>query len=625
VEKSNLDSKPVLVAAHALLGVLVLTAFWPSLQNGFVLYDDPGYVTANPHLVNGVTWQSINWAFASTDQYNWHPVTWLSHLVDYQLFALNPWGHHLTSLLLHAVSTLLLFHVLCLMTAATWRSLLVAALFGLHPLRVESVVWVAERKDVLSSVFFMLTIWAYVKFVKTNSPDLWGRQKDESKARPDTMNETAEQKRADKQLVHTQAQAPPQSSVFFGLALGLYALGLMSKPMLVSLPLVLLLLDWWPLRRWNPKADQNPLSAWIPLIREKWPFFLLAAIFSCIALSVQNRGGAVHNDFPILQRFENAFVFYGQYLTKVFWPADLAVFYPQREHWPALTLLLSIALLAGVSVLVAALRNRLPFLVVGWFWFLGMLMPVIGLVQAGGQAIADRYTYLPSIGLFVGMVWAVSEILAKYRIPPVFRIVPGCLVLLACLPLTYRQTMYWRDSESLFRHAIAVTSDNHQAHNLLAITLISSNRLDAANEELEKSLKIRPNAPDAYGIKGAMLLGRGDLDGGIRCLQQGLALDPTLPDAHKNLGFAFQQQERLEEAIAQFESQLKQKPDDAATRQALAESHNNLGVICCRKGLVNEGINHLRQAVKLEPGYADAQNNLALALAKQNSSSASKP
>src|ERR1041384_6646102 len=378
-----------------LLFLLVFGAFLPSLRNDFINYDDPPYVTDNAQVQNGLSGENVRWAFSSSEQANWHPLTWLSHMLDCQVFGLQPWGHHLTSVLLHTVNSLLCFLVLQRITGAPWRSWCVAALFGLHPLRVESVAWLAERKDVLSGLFFMLVLIAYAKFVQSTGHT--------GSAISQAPNPTVKRCASSFIIYHP-------FWYFYLLALVFFVLGLMSKPMLVTLPCIMLLLDFWPLHRVKKEGITT-------VVVEKVPFFLVAAASSVVTLLVQQRGGAVIAiaRLPLHLRLENALVSYCRYLAKLFWPAKLSVFYPLPPHWATPTVLLAAVLIAGVSVFVLTMWRRHPYLPVGWFWFVGTLIPVIGLVQVGAQSMADRYSYLPSIGVFIALVWGGCNLVQRRR------------------------------------------------------------------------------------------------------------------------------------------------------------------------------------------------------------------
>ena len=451
---------------YLVLIVITFALFSRVLSSDFINFDDGTYITENPMVQNGLTSTSVVWAFTSGYASNWHPLTWISHMVDCQLYGLNPQGHHLTSLLFHIFNVLLLFLVLRNITGAVWRSAVVAALFAWHPLHVESVAWVAERKDVLSTFFWLLTMLAYARYAE------------ESKVQS------------------------PKSKVYYGLALVCFALGLMAKPMLVTLPFLLLLLDFWPLRRiYDPdakacgaglrftiyeptdlqtassfKAPSGPLASptshksqitYRKLILEKVPFLLLAIASSVVTFLVQKTGGAVASleALSFGQRIANALVSYIRYLGKMVWPRDLAVFYPIHHAWAAWQWAGAGLLIVAISVLAIAMIRQRPYFSVGWFWYLGTLVPVIGLIQVGGQSMADRYTYMPLVGIFIIFSWGMADLLGRGQLRRMNLawavIVP---VLVACLMVTRSQTSYWKDSITLFRHAIAVTTDNTLAH-----------------------------------------------------------------------------------------------------------------------------------------------------------------
>ncbi len=521
-----------------LLFVLVAGIFMPAVTHDFITYDDPAYVTENPHVTAGLTWNGVRWAFRSTEASNWHPLTWLSHMADCQLFGLHPWGHHLTSVLLHAANAVLLFSFLQTMTGAPWRSLFVAALFGIHPLHVESVAWVSERKDVLSTTFMLLALCAYAR------------------------------------RFHRRSGGSSASMGFYGASLLCFALGLMAKPMLVTLPFVLLLLDFWPLRRW---PGSSPGARWL-LILEKLPFLAVSAASSAVTLWAQQKGGAVASveDFTLPVRLANALTSYGWYLAKVMVPTKLAVFYPFFAARPPLwQITVSVAVLAAVTATSVALRRRQPYLLVGWLWYLGTLVPVIGLVQIGGQALADRYSYVPLVGVFIMAAWGIPDAiapLARRRWP--WGIAAGA-ALAACAVVASRQLAYWKNGVSLFHHALAVTTKNWVAHANLAATL-SKTSTPEANAELEATLRILAEFAETYNKKGIELE---------------------------------QRPGHLPEAIRQFRTAVQILP-------VLAGPHFNLGIALAKTpGGMPEAINELRITTQLKPEYVAAHRNLATALA----------
>jgi tetratricopeptide (TPR) repeat protein len=568
----------------ALLGLVTMALYWPAMRWDFVNFDDPDYVTANPHVQGGLSWAGVRWAFCNTKQAAyWAPVMWLSHMVVCQVFGLNPWGHHLINVLLHAVNTVLVFLLLRRLTGAEWRSLLVAALFGWHPLRVESVAWVTERKDVLSTFFFLLTLLAYVRYVeKTKVPS-------------------------------------SKSEVFYGLALVFFALGLMSKPMLVTLPFVLLLLDYWPLRRVSSfkhsvssfgtrsRSTFNPQFS--ALVFEKLPFFGLAAVASVVTFVVQKHGGAflrVEN-LPLGARAGNALISYCRYLGKLFWPTDLAIFYPHPGHWPMEQVLLAGGLILGITVVFYVKRGRYPFMVMGWLWFVGTLVPVIGLVQAGEVAMADRFTYVPSLGVLIVVIWGIYELSQRWRYHEIAMSVAGCAVIFLCLGLTRQQIGYWKDSEALFRHALEVTENNYLAHNDLGAVLNMKNQTDEAISQYRQAIRLKPNDAEAHNNLGIALNKKGQIDEAISQFQEAIRLKPDFNMAHDNLGTALGMKGQTAEAISQFQEAIHLNPDDAA-------AHYNLGIILDAKGQTDEAISQYQEAIRLIPDYAAAHYNLGIAL-----------
>jgi protein O-mannosyl-transferase len=557
------------------LAVGTLAIYSRVLHCDFTNFDDPDYVIENAHVRTGMSLRNLGWALTSSHSDNWHPLTWMSHMLDCQIYGLKPFGHHLTNLLFHAVNALLLFGLLRRMTGALWRSAIVAALFAWHPLRVESVAWISERKDVLSAFLGLLTIWAYLRFAE------------ESKVKsPTPIN----RERA--------------STVFYALALALFALGLMAKPMLVTLPFVLLLLDYWPLNRAPSFAPG--------LVLEKVPFLLLSAASCVVTFLVQQRGGAVvaTRNLSILGRFENAVISYCRYLAKTFWPADLSVFYPRPAHWPIVIVILSAAVLLCVSGAVVMLRGKQPWLPVGWFWFLGTLVPVIGLVQVGDQSMADRYTYIPSIGLLIMLVWSVAGFVESRQGLQQAAIMASTAITLICGALTWVQISYWQDTETLFQHALAVTPNNYSATWHLADYYADHHAPADAMEMYRRTLETAPGCFQARNNLGKLLLAQGHLPEAMTQFQKVIELKPDHPRAHNNLGIALYRQGHTEEAMREFREALRLKAD-------LAEAHNNLALALLRTGRPGEAIAEFQAGIALEPSDADAQFNLGTALEDQ--------
>jgi protein O-mannosyl-transferase len=596
--------QPLAFSLCLLLVLVTLLVYLPAWRHQFLRFDDADYVTDNGMVQSGLTWAGAKWAFTTFHSSNWHPLTWLSHMLDATLFGPGPTGPHGANVLLHVANTVLLFLLLGRLTQAVWRSALVAALFALHPLHVESVAWVAERKDLLSGMFFLLSVLAYTSYVS---------------------------------YVSHKAE---RSLRFYLLSLFFFALGLLSKPMLVTLPLVLLLLDYWPLRRFT--IYDLRFTIW-PLIREKVPFLVLSIVSCVITYQAQQQGGAVRSlaSFPLDERIGNAAVAYARYLGKVFWPVDLAVFYPHPGQWPPGLVLLAAALLAGLCLLVLRYGRRFPYAVTGWFWFLGMLIPVIGLVQVSNQSMADRYTYLPSIGLFIVLAWGAGELVDCRRRAKALAGIAAGLVVVACAVQTRGQLRYWRDGESLFRHALAVTGRNFVAHNNLGNVLLDQGHVDEAIAHYQRALEIQPRYADAGNNLGSALLEKGQVDEAIAWYQKALELQPDYALAHNNLGNALLRKGQVDEAIAQYCKTLALQPDYASAwnnlatalrkkgqldeaiihyRKALelnpchARGHNNLGDVLLQMGRPDEAMAHFKMAVKIQPDFADARHNLGVTL-----------
>jgi Flp pilus assembly protein TadD len=570
------------------LGLFLLTlwAYLPTLQHDFIVYDDESYIRANPHVQQGLNLETVRWAFTTGYLSYWHPLTWLSHALDCQLFGLQSRGHHLVNVLFHSVNTALVFLLLRIMTGAVGRSLFVALLFGLHPLHVESVAWAAERKDVLSTFFGLLTLLAYARYAQKRSKV----ERRESKA--DTT---------------VPALDSGLWTFDYFLALFFFALGLMSKPMLVSLPCVMLLLDYWPLGRLQHQSFRR-------LVIEKAPFFALTAASSVITILVQKSNGAMRTmaEMSMVDRGENALVSYARYLGKLFYPVNLT-FYPFIGGWKIETVLLAGLLLLAISFLVFRGRQKQPYLLVGWLWFVGTLVPVIGLVQAGAQAMADRYTYLPSIGLSIMAAWGVQEWTRRWRHQAVALAVVAVMVALGCTALTRRQLSYWQNGETLFRHATAVADDNFEAHQYLGFVLKQQWRFDEAIPQFETVLRYAPDNVPAHTCLGDSLVLTGHMDEGVKELETAIRLNPAYADAHCFLANALSMQERNDEAIREYEEAIRLNPNFPA-------AHNNLGKQFWKQGRLQEACDQFREAVRLRPGDAKFRDNLDRILVEMNPS-----
>jgi tetratricopeptide (TPR) repeat protein len=558
-----------------ILLVTTLAAYWPVCGHAFVNFDDQVYVTENAHVRGGLSWESIQWAFTNLEAGFWHPLTWLSILLDCQLYGLKPAGHHLTSLLLHAANTVLLFTLLRKLTGALWRAALVAALFALHPLHVETVAWAADRKDVLSTLFLLLTLLAYAQYVQTKST-------------PGNSNSPAR-----------------QSAGWYLLTLGLFALGLMSKTMLVSVPFLLLVLDGWPLKRLAP-------SVWRRLLLEKLPFFLLSLLVGLLTLHAEKAVGAVANttQFPLGVRVANALVSTCVYLRQMCWPRDLAVFYPYPEGLGAWQVALAALLLAGVSLAVYLGARSRPYLLAGWAWYLLSLGPVLGLIQVGAHAHADRYTYVPLIGIFIMVAWGGGELARRKPAAALGLGLAAVIALALAAAQTTEQLGYWRNSETLFRHALQVTSRNAMAHYCLGLCLSQQNRSADAIEQFKAALETDPGHAEAHDNLGVELAIKGSLEPAIGHFREAIRAKPSLTSAHANLGMALANQQKLTEAVKEYQTALELKPSDARV-------HSNLGNALDDLGRSDEALAQYQEALRLDPGNTEIRLNLAVTLAKQ--------
>jgi regulator of sirC expression with transglutaminase-like and TPR domain len=521
----KLENKRILFI-YPLLAAVTLAVFWQLNRCDFINYDDNEYVSENPQVQNGITSETIRWAFTTHHSSNWHPVTWISHMLDVELFGLNPHRHHQINLLFHIANTLLLFFVLNRMTGAPWKSAFVAALFALHPLHVESVAWVAERKDVLSTFFWMLTMAAYFYYVKG-----------------------------------LPASRPLFSALRYLVLLIFFILGLMSKPMLVTVPIVLLLLDYWPLRRFGPDpqfdahVDRTTIRAraW-ELIFEKIPLFALAGVACIITFVAHNRGGAVKstNAFPAGVRIENAIVSCALYIKKAVWPTDLAIFYPHPGSWPAWQVLGAAFLLGAITLTVFRTTRRFPYLTVGWLWFTITLAPVIGIVQVGNQAMADRYTYVPLIGLFMMAAWLIPELMKKWRYCKQACFVLSALILAALSIATWVQTGYWLDGVKLYNHTLAINDNNDIIHYNRGIIYCQLGDFRQAVEDFDKVIDIAPWRAEAYYSRGAAYGRLGDYREAIKNYDEAIRIDPSHAWFYNDRGSAQDAVGNYKQAIEDF-------------------------------------------------------------------------
>ena len=556
------------IAICIFLAVSTFAVYSQVQDHEFINYDDDKYVTNNEYVKAGFTRDSVGWALTTSYNSNWHPMTWLSHMLDAQLFGPNSKGHHLTNLLFHIANVLLLFLVLLRMTGALWQSGFVAALFALHPLNVESVAWVAERKNVLSTFFWLLTMWAYIRYAqKTNL------------------------KR-------------------YSLVILFFAMGLMSKPMLVTLPFVLLLLDYWPLRR----LQSDRRTAISRLVYEKIPLLVLVAGSVVTTLTVQKMGGALGslNAFPIQERVINALVSYWLYLQKMIWPGGLAIFYAHPENtlsvWKGLA---TAALLALVTTAAIRLARRAPYFAVGWFWYLGTLIPVIQLVQTGSIAMADRYAYVPLIGIFIIIAWGLPELLAKWRLRSRILTIAAGIWISTLMLMTWNQVSHWKNSITIFSHAIEVTDIEYPdfllAHNNLANALLAEGRTGKAISHYKMAINLMPDYAVNHNHLANALFAEQKTEEAISHYKTAVKLLPDYATAHYNLGFALMKEKKTGEAIFHFKMAIQLEPNNT-------NAHSNLGNALLAEQKTKEAISHYKIAINLKPDNPLALQNFKMAL-----------
>jgi tetratricopeptide (TPR) repeat protein len=552
-------SKYSVIFVYSALIFGTLLVFWQVHNFDFIIYDDGSYVYQNPHVLNGLTAGGVDWAFTTCPLGYWQPLTWLSLMVNSQLFGPGPGWFHLVNVFLHLANTLLLFAVLRKMTSAIWPSAFVAALFAIHPMHVESVAWISERKDVLSTLFWFLTMFAYVRYVE--KPSI-GR---------------------------------------YVMAIIFFALGLMSKPMLVTLPFVLLLLDYWPLNK-----IRNPQSAIRNILFEKVPFFILAAVSSVVTFLTQKAGGVIYDTktVPLADRVGNAFLSYARYICKLFWPRELAIFYPfdagSIVFWQAAMCLVLLIVISALAIYFGRNRKYLP---VGWFWFTGVLVPVIGFVKFTGSSYADRFTYIPYIGLFIMLAWGLPELISGR---PYRKIVlgPAMIIVLAALGISaYQQAGYWKDSFTLFSRAIEVTQNNVVAYNELGNAYLSAGRSQEAAEVYKQAIKIKPDNAKAYNNLGVAYFSVGSFKDAAQAYKQAIKIKPDYAEAYNNLGAAYVNIGSFPDALESCSQAIKIKPD-------FAQAYYNLGIIYDKLGRWQDSIEAYKKAIKVRPGYTDAHNNL---------------
>ena len=602
-------SRDLIVVLCLALGVLTLAIYAETYRSGFIAYDDDQYVYDNAIVKEGLTLSGARWALTTFHAANWHPVTWLSHMLDCELFGLNAGAHHLVNVAFHLANVGLLFIAFVLMTRRPWESAFVAGIFALHPLHVESVAWISERKDVLSTFFGLLTILFYIRYVQNLNVRMtvhplradsvvWSSQ------RKDVLSTFLEVLTI---LFYIPYVQNPNVRRYVPVAL-CFALALMAKPMLVTLPFVLLLLDIWPLGRFPWPPTWRTLTR---LLLEKAPLLAMVAAASAVTFVSQQRFGAVASlsrmDFSA--RLANASIGYLGYIAKGFWPAGLAVLYPIKPPVTQDAIAAFLVLLAA-TIAALAFAKRRPYLLVGWFWYLGMLVPVIGIVQVGSQSMADRYTYLPLVGLSVAVVWLVADLVGSRR--PLKRAAAAiafvALVLLAAE--AHRQAALWQSSRSLFEHTLAVTDKNYIIHNNLGVALAQDGEFADSVSHYQKALAIYPDYAEAHANLGHELLALGRFDEAYNHLTEAVRILPTSAAVHTDLGTLLAAQGKLEEAKEHLEESLRIKPDQATV-------HSNLGFVLQRLGRLDEAIAHCAKAMMLDPKSVDAHYNMGMALAAQ--------
>jgi tetratricopeptide (TPR) repeat protein len=620
----NLSPSQKKLIVCLLLFLATLAVFWQVKNHDFINLDDEQYVTQNPNVKAGLTFKGVAWSFTTAYADFWHPLTWLSHMLDWQLFGTWAGGHHLTSLILHAANAVLLFFALMALTGAFWQSAFVAALFSLHPLHVESVVWVAERKDVLSTFFFLLALAAYARYARS----------------PGWKN---------------------------GLAVLIpFLFSLMAKPTYVTLPLILLLLDYWPLKRMeaqtqgqepNPKqkkkqthregkTEPDRKAILLNLIKEKIPLLMASLLFGIMAIFVQSRSeSSAFTDWPFWVRTANALISNVTYLWMTFWPAGLAPFYPH----PGMAVSLLKALLAGammiaVSVIAIRYARRFPYLTVGWFWYLITLAPVCGLIQVGKHSMADRYTYIPLVGIFILLTWGAVDLAKKLGLQKNTLAAAAGTVLAALVAVTWVQVSYWQNSVILFEHALAVTSGNYLAHTNLGVALNRNGKGEEAASHYLEAIRINPNFSSTQFNLANYYAARGNKEEAYRHYQEAIRIRPDYANAHSNLGVLLASQRSFEEAAAQYEKALRIEPANAgfhynygvalanlgrlpeaagqfrdalALRANYAEAHNDLGKVLMMEGKTAEAASHFREALWIRPNFTEARRNLDIVLESQ--------
>jgi tetratricopeptide (TPR) repeat protein len=577
------------------LSLLVLAIYWQTTNFGFINLDDNQYVYENPAVRSGLSWESVKWALVAFHSANWHPLTWISHILDTRFFGLNAGGHHATNIIFHLINSSLAFAVFRKMTGCFWKSALVAALFAVHPAHVESVAWVSERKDVLSTMFWLLTMFAYIRYAEVSSP----RSQDPGETGLND-DETPGEKNDEEKVGTWDLRL---GSKLYVLTLVLFALGLMAKPMLVTLPFVLLLMDFWSLERLKTLKD---LPA---LLIEKIPFFVLSAVSAYLTILAQRTVGAVETlEFlPFGTRALNAVLAYAKYIVMLFYPSELALWYPYDRSFPAWQIGGAVFLLLGMTAFCLWQIRRRKYLLMGWLWFLGTLVPVIGIVQVGSQSLADRYTYIPYFGLFIMLVWGIGDLLKSKK--AFFAVFAVAIIVFA--GLSFRQTSFWKNNETLYRHTLTVTKDNFLISHNLCYTLTLENRLDEAEPLCRTSIALNPNFFEAHNTLGILQLKRGQNSEAEQSFQEVVRLAPGYALANANLSVAQALLGKPVEAEASLEKAVRLS-GNSVPPEVWINALNDLAIAYTAQGNYEKAAENLARILAIDFNNAPARGNLAL-------------
>lgn len=558
-----------------LLSAAILIVYFQVRGFEFVNFDDPAYVLSNDLVKKGLSREGFQWAFQSISAGNWHPLTMISHMADVELYGMDAGGHHWNNVLIHVVNSLLLFGVLRLMTGSVWRSGLAAGLFALHPLHVESVAWISERKDVLSTFFLMLTLWCYTHYVRN------------------------------------------YKIVWYILTFLFFTLGLMSKPMLVTLPFILLLMDFWPIKRigFGEKSNCGKFEFSTKVIWEKVPFLFLTLLFSVATFAVQRQIGAVEswNVYPLYDRIANAIVSYVLYLGKTVCPINLSVFYPRPSAWTWWQVFGSLLLLGLLTWISIRSAKKYPWLFVGWFWFVGTLVPVIGIVQVGLQAMADRYTYIPLIGIFIAFSWSLFEVFKRYQFGRIVLVAFAAILLLNLTLGSFFQTQHWKNTRTLFEHAVSVDPGNYLAHTLLGADLMWDGETKKGLSHIQTALQLNPNYAKAHHVMGLFLFNIGETDKAARYFSRSVQLNEYDAESHNHLGIILAHQGNTADALMHFQKAIEIRPH-------MIEAYYNLGSFWARQGRYDDAIIYFKKALEIAPDDQYAAKYLEAALKDRHDS-----